>query len=163
MSAPIGAWKWRRQTSGGIWKHGPGWMRPISASAPWVSLALAISLFAVISGRYASSPGIVFDLPSGSAVDGEAASMVAIVLPVPRDASGGEETLVFFDDARYVPGDPASLDTFKEALSARAERDRRGTLLIMADKRITGGEMMRLVDIARESGVKHVQIAEKRP
>ena len=164
MSAPgKTGWNWRRNAWEGIWKYGPKWMRYLSVASPWISLALAVSMFAIVSGRYASSQGVVFDLPEGSVVEGSPASMLAIMLPVQRDADGGEETILFFDDARYLPSDPSSLDTFREALSARAERDKRGTLLLMADRRVAGGEIMRIMELARESGVKHVMIAEKRP
>ena len=36
------------------------------------------------------------------------------------------------------------------------------TMLVLADRRVSAGELMRLVGIARESGVRRVQIAERR-
>ena len=85
-----------------------------------------------------------------------------LVLPAANVGETGG-TLVFYDDARYVLGDQQSVALLREQLLARVQANpARATLLVLADRRVATGELMRLVDIARESGMKHVQIAEKR-
>ena len=97
-------------------------------------------------------------------VCGEAATpgLAAIVVPVVREGIAGRETLVFFDDARYSLSDAAAVEAFRERLAARAQADRSGTLLLLADGRVASGDLMRLMGLAREAGVTRVQIGERR-
>jgi len=62
-----------------------------------------------------------------------------------------------------VLGDPQSVALLREQLLARVQTNAaRATLLVLADRRVAAGELLQLVGIARESGMKHVQIAERR-
>ena len=72
------------------------------------------------------------------------------------------KTLVFFDDARFAPADSASAANLQSRLSARASDARSGTLLLLADRRVPAGDLMKLMALARKAGLKHVQVAERR-
>jgi biopolymer transport protein ExbD len=101
----------------------------------------------------------VCDLPARVAGQAEATGLAALVLP----ASGaGDETLVFFDDARYSLSDKMSVDVLRDRLSVRAGAEPSRTFLLLADRRVPAGDIMRLVDLARGSGLTRVQIAERR-
>ena len=157
-----GKWQWRAASDAGVWAHGAKWARPLAAAAPWVSLALLVALFGIVSREVTLARGTVFDLPASAAADADDPGLTAFVLPVPRDAGGGEETLVFFDDARFVPADSASAANLQSRLSARASDARSGTLLLLADRRVPAGDLMKLMALARKAGLKHVQVAERR-
>ena len=43
-----GKWQWRAASDAGVWAHGAKWARPLSAAAPWVSLALIAALFGIM-------------------------------------------------------------------------------------------------------------------
>lgn len=146
---------------GGIWKHGCRWAQPLTVAAPWIALALLFVEFAFIERRLVSAPGLVLNLPAP--VCGEAATpgLAAIVVPVVREGLRAG-TLVFFDDARYSLSDAAAVEAFRERLAARAQADRSGTLLLLADGRVASGDLMRLMGLAREAGVTRVQIGERR-
>ena len=58
--------------------------------------------------------------------------------------------------------DAAAVEAFRERLAARAQADRSGTLLLLADGRVASGDLMRLMGLAREAGVTRVQIGERR-
>ena len=155
-------WGWMPPPDEGIWRYGAIWMRPLAASAPWLTLALLLALAALASGRLALAPGVVFDLPSAAVQESDTAGLVALVLPLARESGGGEETFVFFDDARFAISDPASADSFRRSLEERAAADRSGTLQLLADRRVPSGDIMGIVALARTAGVRRVQIAEKR-
>ena len=155
-------WGWLPPSDEGIWRYGAAWMRPFAASAPWLTLAILLALASLTSGRLAIAPGIVFDLPSSAAQDAEVAKLVALVLPLARESGGGEETFVFFDDARFAISDPSSADSFRRSLEERIASDRSGTLQILADRRVSSGDIMGITALARAAGVRRVQIAEKR-
>ena len=85
-----------------------------------------------------------------------------LVLPAANVGETGG-ALVFFDDARYVLGDEQSVALLREQLVARVQAKAAGvTLLVLADRRVASGDLLQLAGIARASGMKHVQIAEKR-
>ncbi len=149
-------WSWTPSRNDGIWRYGASWMRPFVVCAPWISLCLLVVMFHVVGGTLTSAKGVLFDLPDAGLEDGEATEMVALVMPVAR------ETLVFFDDSRFTLGDASSASALKEQLSERVSLTERKTLLVLADRRVAGGELMRLASIARESGVARILFAEKR-
>ena len=152
-------WGWRPRQTEGIWRHGCAWTKPLFAAVPWVTLTLLLALFAFIGDRLPQVPGLVCDLPARVAGQAEATGLAALVLP----ASGaGDETLVFFDDARYSLSDKMSVDVLRDRLSVRAGAEPSRTFLLLADRRVPAGDIMRLVDLARGSGLTRVQIAERR-
>jgi len=150
-------WKWTPERTQGIWRHGPAWLRPFLAAVPWVTVLLLLEMFRFLGGTLAASDGVLFDLPDSSGLDeGESASLVALVMPMPH------ETLVFFDDARYAMGDDASAAAFGAHLEDRAGKTDRKTLLVLADRRVAMGEVMKISGIAKRSGVERVLFAEKK-
>ena len=159
-----GAWGWRPRRSAGIWDCGPRWARPFLAAAPWITVGLLVVMFAVTSGRLVSNPGVLFDLPDGDAAAQDVApSHVALMLAVPRENAGGSETLVFFDDARYMLSDDASAKQLAARITECMAHDSSdGTLLLLCDRRVTHGEVMRFTALAGKAGVRMVQVAEKR-
>ena len=85
----------------------------------------------------------------------------SVVLVVALVMSKQRETLVFFDDGRYTLGDEVSAAAFGEHLGDRASKVERKTLLVLADRRVASGELMKLSGIVRRSGINRVLFAEK--
>jgi biopolymer transport protein ExbD len=154
-----GKWGWRPHQAEGIWRHGCAWTKPLFAAVPWITLTLLLALFAFIGDRLPQVPGLVCDLPQHVAGQAVATGLAALVLP---GAKAGDETLVFFDDARYSLSDDSSVSALKERLGARSLAEPSSTFLLLADKRVPAGDVLKLVGIARESGLSRVQIAERR-
>ena len=156
------SWGWTPSRPEGIWRHGCKWAHPLTAAAPWVTLALLVATFALVEGRLAAASGVVFDLPKSAGGEAVAPGLAAGVMPVVREGVAGRETIVFFDDARYSLADETSREAFRERLGERAAADTKGTLLLLADVRVPSGDLMKLAALAREAGVVHVEIAERR-
>lgn len=148
-------WKWTPERTLGIWRHGAPWLRPIVAAAPYITVVLLLLMMHVAGSAMTAAKGVLFDLPDAGLADGAATRLVALMLP--RD----HDTLVFFDDSRYVLGDETSLRTLGENLSARAERTKDKTLLVLADRRISGGDLMKFAAVARRNGVARILFAGK--
>ena len=155
-------WGWRPAQAEGIWRHGARWTKPLFAAVPWITLVLLLVMFGILGDRLTAAPGVVFDLPAPVGRQSAVAGTTMLVLPSANlDEAGG--TLVFFDDARYVLGDPQSVALLREQLLARVQEDAaHASLLVLADRRVTSGDLLQLVGIARASGVQRVQIAERR-
>lgn len=148
-------WGWKSESAEGIWRHGARWLRPIVAITPFVTIILLLLMLYFAGNALTISKGVLFELPAGDGADGEATELVAIAMPLKHD------TVVFFDDARYVLGDAASERSLSEHLADRLGRTANKTLLLMADGRVPGGELMRFSDIARKGGVSKLLFAEK--
>lgn len=153
----MSSWRWRPERTEGIWRHGAPCLRPLVASAPWITVGLLLVLFWMIGGTLTTARGILFDLPERQGfADGEVTGPVALIVPTRH------ETLVFFDDSRYVLEDASSLSAFAAQLSEVASATDRKVLLALADRRVPCGELMRFAEIARQSGMTKVLFAEQK-
>ena len=148
-------WGWTPARNLGIWRYGAGWSRPIAAAIPCLTICLLLIMMHMVGGTLTSCRGVLFELPDGVPSDGEVSELVALVMPVQH------ETMIVFDDARYLLGDAASMRSFAEDLSGGAERRAGKTLLILADKRVSTGHLMEVVSAAKRSGVAKVLLADK--
>lgn len=157
-----GEWRWRQARSEGIWHHGTRWTKPLFAAAPWVTLVLLLVMFNMIGDRLVAAPGVVFDLPEPVGRQAAVPGFTMLALPAANlGESGG--TLVFFDDARFVLDDSQSVESLRGELEKRVQaRDAPATMLVLADRRVSSGNLLQIVGIARRAGMTHVQIAEKR-
>ena len=155
-------WGWRPAQAEGIWRHGARWTKPLFAAVPWITLVLLLVMFSLLGDRLTAAPGVVFDLPAPVGRQTAAPDMTMLALPSANVGESGG-TLVFFDDARYVLDDPPSVSLLREQLLSHVqEGSARATLLVLADRRVTSGDLLQLVGIARAAGVTYVQIAERR-
>lgn len=157
-----GEWNWRPVRQDGIWRHGCGWARPLCAAAPWIMLALLFVMFTMVEGRLVAAPGVLFNLPPVVGDVSETTGFAAFAMPAAQEGGRAAETLVLFDDSRYSLSEPGEVDALRFHLAERAAAEGNSTLLLLADRRLSAGDVMRLVGIARESGVECVQVAEKR-
>ena len=149
-------WGWTPERTLGIWRYGAAWMRPIAAAVPYITVLLLLAMLHFVGGTLTAAKGVLFDLPEAGLEDGESTGLVALVMPMPH------ETMVFFDDSRYLLGDEASLRALGENLALRAEKSSSKTLLVLADRRVAGGELMRIAAVARRNGVGRILFAEKK-
>ena len=152
----MNGWNWNPKRSAGIWCHGLPALRPLVAVSPYVTVVLLAVMLWFLGDTMTLAKGVLFDLPNSQVADGEAAKMVALVMPFERD------TLVFFDDARYILGDDVSAEALSEHFRERTSEVGNRSLLVLADRNVAGGELMRFASLARQGGVERVLFAEKR-
>ncbi len=143
----------------GVWRHTPAWARAFVAAAPWVTVALLVAMFAIVSSSVTAAPGLAFELPEGEVSEAQDAALAAIVAPVPGLEG---KTLVFFDDARYILPDPSSESSFRGNLAEHVARAQNKTMLLLVDRRISSGALMKLAGMVRRVGVTRLTVAEKR-
>lgn len=131
-------------------------MKTLSIISAWLSVIILFGLMWMVSGKFSRAEGQLFDLPSYGDKDGIVTELVAIVFPSARD------TLVFFDDSRYSLSEEESLGKFQAHLSEAAGKFAHPSLLVLADKRVTTDQLMRLTTSAKKSGVEKLLLAERR-
>ena len=118
-------------------------------------------LMVLVHGKTTATAGLLFDLPRSPIREGAAASLIAMLIPVAgENETGAPDTLVFFDDDRFITSNHDQMDALMERLRQRTAHNGQ-TLLLMADKRVPHGEVMAMVNMAREAGVERVNVAVK--
>lgn len=148
-------WGWMPERHLGIWRYGAGWLKPVMAAVPFVTVCLLLLMLLFVSGTMSSASGVLFDLPEGSFEDRQKAGLVALVMPV------SNETMVFFDDTRYQANDETSLRTLSSDLTESVRRAENKSLLLLVDRRVSAGTLMGVISVARKSGVAQVLVAGK--
>lgn len=157
MTSPRSSgWGWSARGYSSPSRHDIAWLRPFVAAAPWITVAMLLLMMSLLSDTLAIREGVLFDLPDSGIAEGESASLVALLLPM------SHETLVFFDDARFVLGDAQSMETFRDQLSERSVKLKERTLLVLADRRIPTGEIMNFAAVAKSAGMGRILFAERR-
>ena len=144
------SWGWNAKRAKQEAQVGVAWLRPLVAAVPWITVGVLLLMFYLIAGTFTSARGVLFDLPSAGMDEGVRTKLVALVMPKPN------ETLVFFDDARFLLGDPVSVSAFGALLSERAAKTGERSLLVLA------GELMKLAGLAKSSGIERILFAERR-
>jgi biopolymer transport protein ExbD len=130
--------------------------------APWLTILLIAVLFVFLQGSLSPVPSLLFDLPEAGAADSAQPGLVALLIPGDMEGSESDGTLVYFDDARYVMSDRASLDEFSSRLGERAIETKCGVLTLLSDRRVPAGDIMKIMSLAKAARLLHVQLAEKR-
>ncbi len=154
-------WDWNGVRRAARNPAGADWLRPFVAAVPWITVGVLLLMFHLIGGTFTAAEGVLFDLPDVGSGEGIETKLVAVVMPVTRD-SARKENLVFFDDARYLLGDAASEAVFAEQLSERASKTGERALLVLADRRVAGGELMRLAGLVKGCGIDRLLFAERK-
>lgn len=146
-----------------IYRCGGTWLQPFLAAVPWLNAILLGFMLFMVHGKISVAPGVLFDLPREPLREGSVVSLTAMMIPVGSDTRpGGVDTLVFFDDDRFLIGDASQKDALSERVRESASRKyQTGDLLLMTDKRVSHGEVMDFVNLAREAGIKRVNVALK--
>lgn len=152
----MNGWEWMPERTQGIWRHGAPCLKPLAAAAPFLSVLLLVLQFHMSGGTFTTAKGVLFDLPAPGIAEGESTDLTALMMAMPL------KTLVFFDDSRYILGDDASVKAFGEHLAERIGKTENKTLLVLADRRVEGGELMKFAAVVRRHGVSRVLFAEKK-
>jgi len=142
-------------------RFGNRWFQNFSGGIPWIDSVIIIVLLLAVNHRLTIVPGMVFDLPAAPLRGGTHNALNAVMVPVVQDVSRGSETLIFFDDERFSMNDEELLLRLSEKVRNRIQASSNHDLLLLADKNIPHGDVIRFVNIVREAGVRRVNVGEK--
>jgi biopolymer transport protein ExbD len=137
-----------------------GWGgRALFAAAPWVTVVLLVVMLLVVGDRILLRPGVSFDLPRAPFREGMRYGLTAVLIPVAR--TNGQETMVFFDEEPFDLGVAARQSQLAQRIRDRVALEPRREILLLADRRIPHGDVMTVVNLAREAGVGRVNVSTK--
>lgn len=148
-------WGWTPERSQGIWRHGSVGLRPFLAAVPFLTILTILLQLHFASGTLTSADGVLFDLPDAEPTEAIDDSPVALMMPVAR------ETLIFFDDTRYMMKDATSMQALEEQLTKSFAHGNAKSILVLADRRVASGDLMKFSSLAKKSGVRRILFAEK--
>lgn len=156
-----GNWSQLARKHRSIYRFGGPWAQALLAPIPWINALILVVLLLAVHGKLVITPGIAFDLPRAPLREGSNADLTALMIVVARDAPGGEESLIFFDDDRYLANDDDQMEMLSERIKSLMALGRGKELLLLADKRVPHGDVIRFVNVVREAGLQRVSVAEK--
>ncbi|MGI6495893.1 MAG: ExbD/TolR family protein [Kiritimatiellia bacterium] len=146
---------------------------------PWLDLVLVAGLFYWVTSRQTLMKGVTFELPRAhyyEAIDADAfLVMLRVDIPKTEEAHANAEgtadpahpaatqaivptTFVFFDGGRYTLGDPVQLRSLRDRLEEVVHRGNR-EFLLLADQSIPHGEVLAIVNLARECGIPRISVS----
>jgi len=161
MSEQRESWSRQVRRHRSIYRFGGAWPQALLTAVPWLDAIVVVVLLLAVNQRMVISPGVVFELPRAPLREGTHVGLTALMISVVRDAPGADETLVFFDDDRYLTQDEEQMAMLSERVKSRVALGVRRELLLLADKRVPHGDVVRFVNAVREAGVQRVNVAEK--
>ena len=125
-------------------------------AVPWITVLMLAVMMYMVAGTLTRGEGVVFALPEEGTGESETSRLVAVLSPQNQD------TLVFFDDVRYVIADDAQMAQLGAQLAQGASLTGEKTMLVLADARIPLGDAMRFAKIVKSSGIERIFFANKR-
>jgi biopolymer transport protein ExbD len=129
--------------------------------APWVDIVLVVILFVLLDGKLVLQPGVVVDMPTAPFQDGARFGLIAAIWSVRGAEVGTRESIVFFDDERFLAGDEVQMAAFKQALAEQARQRPGDNLIIHADRRVPHGTVVEMMNMATDVGIRQVNIAAR--
>jgi biopolymer transport protein ExbD len=144
-----------------IHRFGGPWAQAVLYAVPWINVLILVVLLFLYHERIAVSPGVLFDLPSTPLREGSHTGLTALMFAVTHEVMAREEALVFFDDARYMVADDDQMAALADQVRLKIKSSTSRDFLLLADKHVRHGDIMRFVNILRNAGVSKVNVAEK--
>ena len=129
--------------------------------APWLNIVLLIVFFAILDARFVLQPGVVIQLPEAPFTEGLRSGLTAVVLSLETGVPGVREEAVVFDDARFQVSSASQMRRLKQALTAGSYEHPAWGLVILADRHVPLDTVIRLMDMAREAGIKTVNLGTR--
>ncbi|MCL1921018.1 MAG: hypothetical protein FWG50_08065, partial [Kiritimatiellaeota bacterium] len=144
-----------------VYRFGGVWTQSVLAAVPWLNVIIIVILLLALHGRIAVTPGVIFDLPAAPFLEGAPGGLTVLMLSVSREMLAEEETLVFFDDERYLIRDEEQALNLAARISESIGAERNRDILLLADKRVPHGDVMAFVNLACRAGATRINVAQK--
>lgn len=129
--------------------------------APWFDVVLLMIFFVLIDAKFVLQPGVVIELPEAPVSHGFRSRLRAVVMSTEGLSAGSREETIFFDDERFIVKDEQQLKKLKNRIAKRSAAYPDSGLIILADSHVQHGTLVKLFNMAREVGIKEVNVASR--
>ena len=113
---------------------------------PMIDVVFLLLIFFMLSTTFIVQPGITIDLPKSSAEE------------IKKQKEEIEVSISREGDF-YLGGDKVSLEVLKERFINAAETSIESVVIINADEKASHGDVVAIMDIAKESGITKLAVA----
>jgi biopolymer transport protein ExbD len=117
--------------------------------APVADVVLLLLLFFMINSSFVLQPGISVQLPVAPFAQGTSYSSLVVTV--------AQEGMVFFNDER------TTLLGLASGFAQARHEDPEVSLVIEADARVSHGTLVRIYNMATESGIRNISLATRMP
>lgn len=136
--------------------------RGLVTMAPWMDALLLVLFFLLATSRFVLQPGVAIRLPVGPFTNGASPYGLLGVVVAQESADGkGVEEILYFDDARFALGQPATQEKLKKALAVAAQHKPDQAMVIEADQQVRHGTVVSLITMAAAAGIPDVVVATR--
>lgn len=125
--------------------------KPIINITSLIDVLFLLLIFFMVSSTFKEQPGMKLELPESKSF--EQTEIKELVLQIKIDDSGREELV--------LNSQPIVIDSLAARLGAMSDQVEDKTLTIKADKKIQHGLVVKVMDVAKQSGFKKLIIATK--
>lgn len=125
--------------------------KPIINITSLIDVLFLLLIFFMVSSTFKEQPGMKLELPASKSY--EKTEIKDLVLRVQKS---GADSATFF-----LNSDPVALDSLPALLKNALPKLKEETLTIKADKAISHGIVVKVMDLAKQNGFKKLVIATK--
>ncbi len=119
-------------------------------ASPFVGVLFLVAIFLLLNSSLVFTPGVAIKLPEAADLPGATNATVAVAI----DQAGR-----FYFQNQIVSEEKLKLKLREAAQQTREPR----TLVLLADESVPHGTQMRVLNLAREAGLKEVLYATREP
>lgn len=116
---------------------------------PLVNVVFLLLLFLIVSSTFVQRPGVKVELPVSSSIWGEEREKIYVSLTY--------DGILFLNEKRL------NREQFPEALNEAVLKLKNPLLILNADEKSAHGEIVKIMDIAKETGIKSIIISTQPP
>ena len=116
---------------------------------PLVNIVFLLLLFLIVSSSFIQKPGIKVELPVSPSIWGEEREKIYVSLTY--------DNMLFLNEKR------TDWDKFPQMLNETVLKLQNPLLIINADEKSMHGQVVKIMDIAKEIGVKNIVISTQPP
>lgn len=133
--------------------------RGFVAAAPWVNVALLISLYLYLNAPNVLQPGIMIQLPEAPFTSGSHYGHNLVIMNQEVVGQAGRQEAIFFDDERFIVNQPMMMEDLAQRLGKAVRERPDAPLVIEADYLIQHGTIITVFNMASAAGFKEVNVA----
>lgn len=127
----------------------PGKLKVMIEIAPLVDVVFLLVIFFAVSTSFLEKSGMKLDLPSSTSTAEREASEITVNL-------GADGRMEFM-------GEPVTAEDLPDMLRQALEEHGRNVVVLRADTNTSHGDVVRVMDLIRESGAEGLTVAARSP